>query len=211
MNKTRGLGIFTAAMFGLFGATSASAALFDATTKDCDIPGAIISQDIGPTATACSDDTDNNGAQAEFDSVMAWLGEEGYDTDGWNSIGKYDNDGGAEGQNFEDFQLTVGPGNDDYGFSFSVTSATYAGYLIDFVLFVKQGVADDFAYYWEQVELDIDGFYNSFNQNQGDDYSHVSGFVRIGEKTEVPEPATLALLGLGLVGFGVARRRMATR
>lgn len=209
MNKKTVVGIFTVALLGFFGTTSASAALFNAT--NCNVTDAVISPEIGPDACASSNDTDNNGAEAEFDSVFDWLDDEGYATDGWNSIGKYDKDGGAEGQNFEDFALSVGSGNEDWSFSFSVTSEKYAGQLIDFVLFIKQGGVDDLAYYWQQVQLDIDGFYNSFNTNDGDDYSHVSGFVRIGEKTEVPEPTTLALLGLGLVGFGVARRRMATR
>ena len=105
------------------------------------------------------------------------------------------------------FDLNAGVSSDaDWDYWFELLTP-YTGQTVDFALLVKQpigggGSIKDVAYYWESLELDIDGFYNSFNS----DYSHISAFIR---GVDVSEPAPLALLGLGLLGIALLRRRTA--
>lgn len=120
-------------------------------------------------------------------------------------VGKYDQEAGVDGA-VPGYTLTAGPSTEtawDYFFSLA---STYSG-VVDFALMVKQpeggqGGMTNVAYYWSGLELDIEGFYNSFNS----DYSHISAFVR-GADVPVSEPAPLALLGLGLLGVALLRRR----
>ena len=103
------------------------------------------------------------------------------------------------------FDLNAGISSDpDWNYWFELLTP-YAGQTVDFALLVKQpigggGTIKDVAYYWEDLVLDVDGFYNSFNS----DYSHISAFIR---GVDVSEPAPLALLGIGLLGVALLRRR----
>ena len=129
-------------------------------------------------------------------------------------IGKYDWDDGffdGGGADIAGFTISVEANEDEeYGFSYTVlASPSLAGATIEWVLGVKQATSFT-AYYWEMVTLDINGEFNS-NWTPGQGFgspdqavSHVSGFLRV---TAVPEPASLALFGGGLLALGWAVRR----
>jgi hypothetical protein len=90
-------------------------------------------------------------------------------------------------------------------------------YSLDFVLYLKGGNADTSAYFFDNTQVDASGggawtitFLNGGGNNPA--LSNISLWVREGEtgtppSGSTPEPSSLALLGLGLIGLGVARRR----
>lgn len=112
---------------------------------------------------------------------------------------------------FAGFTLTLFEGDDDYTFGFTLEAPdNYAGAIIDFVLGIKQST-EFVAYRFDNVTLDLDGGFNSiFTNPQGrptDDFSHVSGFVRIVDHSTVPEPGSLGLMGFALLMMGLVMRR----
>ncbi|MFU8821488.1 MAG: PEP-CTERM sorting domain-containing protein [Gammaproteobacteria bacterium] len=181
-------------------AAAAALALVDCVTT----PGAIANS-MDPAYCAMgtmpndSPATEAGAVNAVFDPVL------GTTADPFFFIGKYDKQSGIDSP-VAGFSLTATGAESPWDYAFQLITS-YAGQKVDFVLMVKQpgGEAGEtnVAYAWTGLVLDIDGFYNSFRA----DYSHISGFIR--GVQDIPEPGVLLLLGTGLLGFALVRRRIA--
>lgn len=124
----------------------------------------------------------------------------------------------GENSQLAGFVLTV-TSNDTTPYLFDYTLAVpdaWMGEVVDWVLVIKQGSNSTVAYLFEDVTLGIMGGFNSFTLNGAgkkiNDFSHASGLLREaggGDDDQIPEPGVLFLMGAGLLGLGLSRRRKA--
>lgn len=113
--------------------------------------------------------------------------------------------------------LTLGAGT--YSLSFDISGNQRGGAADSFTLALGGFLNESFSFApstpWQTITRTFTVSGNSansiiFNHAGGDNIGIMLDNVSL-SKTDVPEPATLAMFGLGLIGLGFARRRQARK
>ena len=96
-----------------------------------------------------------------------------------------------------DYVKTDITGHTDVGAGFDFVLGKYDGQSAGYILFYLGGEASTIPEFSDDIWIN--------GQQQGYQISHWAGWRSV--PTDVPEPGTLALFGIGLLGIGLARRR----